>query len=100
MAANGNGGYGNVYPIIWVAPSSTQVDHFTMQGSMITHPLEWGYTTVPYWFFGTFPNVLLVDGSQAAGFTFTIPIDDTHTATFRLVNSGTQLNWRPCVRIA
>jgi hypothetical protein len=101
IAANSAGGTANTALISWQAPSTTQSDHFTVQGSMILALAEYAYTTPPYWLFGRLPNAVMLDSSQPGGFTCTIPIDDVTMATFRVLSAGgTVVFWKLAVRIA
>ena len=69
--------------VCWNGLSASGQDHFSAQGSMMFVPTEFGASSG--YFFGRLPNMLLVCATQSAGVTFTVPLDDSHTGTFRVL---------------
>ncbi len=99
IAAQGTGSNStSSYAISWTGPA-TAPDHFSGQGSMMFQPAEWGQSGGGYWFWGRLPNALWCDNSQWTGNTFVVPLDDSHTGTFRVVRGGSLNNWALAVRI-
>jgi hypothetical protein len=80
-----------------VGPTYNGIDFFTPHMTMCFRPAEWCEST---WYLGRMPNLLVADVSQLGGTTFTVPLDETHTGTFRMLQINCAYNMRPAVRVA
>jgi hypothetical protein len=89
----------SVYAINWTGPFNSSVDHFSAQGSMIFAPAEFGQGSGAAYFIGRLPGILMVDSSQQVGNSFVVPLDDSHTGTFRVVTTQASNNYKLAVRI-
>jgi hypothetical protein len=81
-----------------IAHSYNGVDFFTPHMTMCFRPAEWTEST---WYLGRMPNLLVIDASQAGGTEFTVPLDETHIGTFRVLDhAANAYNFKPAVRVA